>query len=100
MELHAIDTQPPPTYERSISSAVNGPPGSFSPVPQPPLEQPPPAGIAPLGDVVGHVPQNYLACAPLEMLRSQSAPVRCPSCGTRADTIATAEAGGFLQYVP
>lgn len=100
VELDTIDTQPPPAYESSTSSAAKGPPGSFSPVLQPPLEQPPHAGIAPLGDVAGHVPQNDLACVPLETLQVRSAPVHCPNCGRNTHTIATAEAGRFLQYVP
>ncbi|KAF7544162.1 hypothetical protein G7Z17_g10174 [Cylindrodendrum hubeiense] len=103
VELGTIETQPPPTYERNNPSVqIDGPSDNYSTVPQPIHTEFARANIVPQEGVApqaGNYPQNNLACAPIEMLQSQSAPVRCPSCGTRANTVTTPESGGFQHGV-
>ncbi|KAK7421495.1 hypothetical protein QQX98_002194 [Neonectria punicea] len=86
VELGPSETQSPPKYEQAPFTPVSGSPPD---VPRD-IHHEPPHGV---------VPQDNLACAPIQMLQSQSAPVLCPSCGMRNMTVVTSEAGGFLHGV-
>ncbi|KPM35154.1 hypothetical protein AK830_g11417 [Neonectria ditissima] len=98
IELGPSNAKPPPTYEQAPFTPVHGPPTDAPNVPKDIHGEPPHGGAVPPGGP-GTIPQNNLACAPIQSLQSQSAPVLCPSCGMRNMTVVTAEAGGFLHGI-
>ncbi|KAH7149058.1 LITAF-like zinc ribbon domain-containing protein [Dactylonectria estremocensis] len=94
-----LTAQAPPTYERNtpsiaVDGPADGPPNNGPYI----YRQPPQDGIAPQGiRPAGGMGTQTFASAPIELLQSMPAPVHCPSCGTRAVTVATPETGNFVH---